>query len=443
MTTDEIVIIGAGMAGCGAAYQLDQAGLTARLYDKQPYFGGHTASFSFEGGRYTLDDGPHISFTGNARLQQVFADSVGGGHREIRARVDNYWRGLRPRHPVQANLHGLPPDLVVRCIEDFVAASQQPAPEQVATYADWLRASLGTTLAETFPMVYGQKYHTVGADRMSTDWLGPRIYRPTLEEVLRGAVDPAAGDVHYVTDFRYPEEGGFVRYLDGFRDLAEVHLAHRVTGVDPVTRSLRFADGSATTYQELICSMPLPELIPLVDGAPADVLAAAAALACTQCVLVNVVVDREDLSDAHWTYVYDEDIRASRLSYPHMFSPANVPPGHGAVQAEVYYSDKYRPLAHDPADDIAPVVADLRRMGVLRDEDAIVFSTAWTVPYANVIFDLDRAAALELVHGFLDEAGILVCGRYGLWGYLWTDQAFASGEQAARRAMDRLGARAR
>jgi hypothetical protein len=57
------------------------------------------------------------------------------------------------------------------------------------------------------------------------------------------------------------------------------------------------------------------------------------------------------------------------------------------------------------------------------------------LPYANIIFDLERAAALKIVHGYLDEIGIAYCGRYGDWGYLWTDESFKSGESAAERAL--------
>jgi hypothetical protein len=58
--------------------------------------------------------------------------------------------------------------------------------------------------------------------------------------------------------------------------------------------------------------------------------------------------------------------------------------------------------------------------------------------YANVIFDLDRAAALKTVHGYLDEIGIAYCGRYGDWGYMWTDESFKSGEEAASKALSAL-----
>ena len=78
-------------------------------------------------------------------------------------------------------------------------------------------------------------------------------------------------------------------------------------------------------------------------GAPPDVVDAARRLACSTCVLVNIGVDRQDLSSAHMTYFYDEDICFTRLGFPHMLSAINAPPGTGNIQAEVYFSAKYRP----------------------------------------------------------------------------------------------------
>ncbi len=69
---------------------------------------------------------------------------------------------------------------------------RQATERPVNNYADWLLASFGRTFAESFPMQYTRKYHTTTAENMSTDWLGPRIYRPSLEEVLRGALSPSA-----------------------------------------------------------------------------------------------------------------------------------------------------------------------------------------------------------------------------------------------------------
>jgi protoporphyrinogen oxidase len=138
------------------------------------------------------------------------------------------------------------------------------------------------------------------------------------------------------------------------------------------------------------------------------------------------------------TYIYDDDLCFTRLCFPHMFSSNNAPKGFGSIQAEIYFSDKYKPLAGAPEDWIEPAIRDLRRMGVIREEDQIVFSDARLLRYANIIFDLERADALKTVHGYLDDLGIAHCGRYGDWGYMWTDESFKSGEQAAEKALSAL-----
>jgi protoporphyrinogen oxidase len=429
-----IVILGSGMAGFGAAYRLHAEGITPVMYDKNSYCGGHTASFRYESG-FLFDVGPHISFTKDSRIQDLFAESVDQQYETIQINLNNYWRGHWPLHPVQLHLHGLPEDVVVKAVTDFVEERQAPD-RPVKNYADWLLSSFGRSFAELFPMQYTRKYHTTTADNMSTDWLGPRIYRPSLEEVLRGMLSPSAAHVHYITHFRYPSEGGFNRYLKKFLPMGNLRLDHKLVSIDPRARRLTFSNGVVTEYDGLVSSVALPGLIRMIPGVPQDIRDAAGRLACSTCVLVNIGVDREDISNAHMTYFYDEDICFTRLGFPHMLSSRNAPPGTGNIQAEVYFSDKYKPFTGSPSDWIEPVIKDLRRCGLLRENDRVLFSSAMLLRYANIIFDLDRADALKTVHGYLDDLGIAYCGRYGDWGYMWTDESFKSGELAAERALE-------
>ena len=433
----QIAILGAGMAGLGAAYRLRAENVDAVIYEKKPYYGGHTASYKYNEG-FIFDDGPHVSFTKVKRIQQLFAESVDQEYEVIQTRVNNYWKGYWIKHPAQCNLYGLPEDLVVSVLRDFIEARNLEE-RGIRNYADWLLVTFGKSFAETFPMEYGLKYHTTTADNMTTEWLGDRLYQPNLEEVLRGAISPSTPDVHYVSHFRYPTHNGFVSYLDLFVKGTAIELGHELRRLDPGERTLHFANGAEVSYSEVISSIPLPELIPLIVGVPADVVEASQNLACSQSVIVNIGIDREDISAAHWSYFYDRDIFFTRLSFPHMLSPNTVPAGAGSIQAEVYYSNKYRPLDRKPEDCIDPVIADLRRCGLLREDDQILLRNATIAPYANVIFDLDRAKNLGIVHGYLNEIGVKYCGRYGEWGYHWTDESFMSGEGAAQRALDALG----
>jgi protoporphyrinogen oxidase len=404
------------------------------IYERSSYPGGHAASFVH--GDFIFDDGPHVSFTKDERIQKLFAQSVGGEYEVLQTRVNNFWRGHWIKHPAQCNLHGLPTDLVVDIIRDFVDVRGQESGE-ITNYAQWLKATYGETFAQTIPMQNGRKNHTAEAENMSIDWLGPRLYQPDLEEVLRGALSPQTPDVHYVSHFRYPTHGGFGAYLTDFVEGANVELGREVVAIDPETRRLTFADNREVPYENLVSSLPLPELIRLLEGVPEEVRLAAGLLACTTSVVVNVGVNREDLSDCHWTYFYDDDYFFTRISFPHMLSPNTVPKGAGSIQTEAYYSPKYRPLDRSPEDCIEPVMRDLRRCGLLRESDEILHVNARVVPHANIIFDLDRSDALKTVFGYLQELGIATCGRYGLWGYHWTDESFLSGEDAAQEILDR------
>jgi len=113
-----IVILGSGMAGFGAASRLHAEGIAPVMFDKNAFHGGHTASFKDSG--FIYDQGPHISFTKDSRIQDLFADSVDQMYETMQVKLNNYWRGYWPQHPVQLHMHGLPEDVIVKVISDFV-----------------------------------------------------------------------------------------------------------------------------------------------------------------------------------------------------------------------------------------------------------------------------------------------------------------------------------
>ena len=435
MQNPKIVVLGTGMAGFGASHRLKSEGLESVLFEKKPYHGGHTASYHMDG--FVFDEGPHVSYTKDQRLRKLLADSVNNQYETIKVEANNYWKGYWIKHPAITNLYGLPPDLLVKVLQDFIERPKGDA-GSIRNYEDWLMASYGRTYAETFPMQYTRKFHTTTADNMSTEWVGPRLYQAKLEEVLLSAVTPETPNIHYVQEARYPARNGFVAYLDLFEAESTIFRNHCVTRIDPGYRELFFSNGGQTKYDHLISSIPLPDLVPMITGTPKDILEASQNLACTNVVLVNIGIARPEVSNANWTYFYDDDMPFSRISFQHNMSTSTVPEGASSIQCEVYFSRKYKPLRVSPEECIDPVIDALRRCGLIREDDKILLRKAMLVPYGNIIFDLDRSKALHAVHGYLDDLGIAYCGRYGDWGYLWTDTSFLSGEYAAQKVIDRI-----
>ena len=266
-----IVVIGSGMAGFGAATRIAAEGGRAVVYDQNSYYGGHTASFRDAKG-FLFDLGPHISFTKDERVQKFLAENVDDRIRSAAGQPQQLLAGATgSRTPCSCICNGLPPDLIVEIITDFVE-EQQRGERPIENYEDWLVASYGRKFAETFPMQYARKYHLTTASNMSTDWLGPRMYRPSLEELLRGALAPWTPDRHYISHFRYPKQGGFYSYLEPFPQTAELQLGHKVVSVDPTRAKVRRSqNGKEVGFDALVSSVPLPDLIPMIVGAPADV----------------------------------------------------------------------------------------------------------------------------------------------------------------------------
>lgn len=431
----KIVILGAGMAGFGADYFLREKEYTPVIFEKQDYYGGKASSFKKKG--FTFDTGPHISFTKDEKIQHLFAESVKNNYETLQVEVNNYWKGYWVKHPAQANLYGLPTDLVVTILKEFIE-SKNDENKSATNFKDWLYKSFGKTFAETFPMKYAMKFHTTDASNMSVDWVGPRLYQPKMEEILFGALSPKTKQLHYISHFRYPKDGGFVKYLDSFKEKSDLKLNHELIEVDVNQKLLKFENGYVFNYDHLISSIPLPVLIPRITKVPKEVLDASNKLACSKCVIVNLGVNRRDISKIMWSYFYDEEIIFTRLSFPHMQASSNAPDGYGSIQAEIYFSNKYKPLTCNPNEFIEQTITDLNKCGLLNENDEIVYKEARLISFANVIFDHDRKDSLEIVHSYLDEVGIKYCGRYGEWKYIWTDESFKSGMKAANQIIEEI-----
>lgn len=428
-----IAVIGSGFAGIAAADALSSAGEDVAIYEARPFWGGHTHASTDDG--FTFDEGPHVSFTKDAAVQDVFARGAGEFH-EFSANITNWFRDRYITHPAQCHLYGLDAELVTRCITDLVAAHHDPP--DIHTYADWCRAMFGSTFAETFPFAYTRKYWTIEADAMGTDWVGKRMYPPKLEEVVRGALTPdQEGAFHYLSSFRYPTQGGYQAFMRAMVHEELIHLNKEVVRIDPKKRQIEFRDEEKVEYDRLISTMPLPELIKACtpSGVPSEVAQAAEALLCTSLVLVDVAANRADLSPNHWFYVYDEDLSISRGHFPHLLAPSNAPDGCGSIQLEVYHS-RHRPLPCEPAALPERVVKELIHMKILHSADDVRWARERQVSYANVVFDHHRNDALAVILPWVEAQGIIVAGRYGEWGYHWTDDATRSGWAAARKIAD-------
>jgi len=420
----EILILGGGIAGISAAGHATKAGREAVIFEAAERWGGLLDNFTVKG--YRFDRAVHFAFSNNEPFQRVL-DSI-DCHIHY-PEPYNYERGRWLKHPVQNNLYPLPAEEKVEAILSFM---DRPSRKEDANYREWLEQQFGTVIAERYPCRYTEKYWTVSPEKMSTDWIGNRLYRPSLKEVLYGAMTDETPSTYYLPKMLYPKQGGFRSILEKLARGVDIRTGKKAVSIDPQKKYIDFADGSREYYDLLVSSVPLPELVAMIKGVPQAVKEAAAGLWATSIALVSLGFRVPRAGKHLWFYIYDRDILPARVHAPYRKSPDNAPPGCSSLQFETYFS-RIKPLPLEGEELVEHVINTVGKLDLAEKKD-IVACDYRVLPYGNVVFDRDMVERRHCALKYIGESGILSVGRFGEWDYLWSDQCFLSG----RRVLDHL-----
>lgn len=413
------VILGAGIAGISAAYHLKQKGENSVIFEKDNDWGGLCGFFEINGFRF--DRFVHFTFAKDEKIAELFAKSSPlYAHPPVSY---NYWRGCWLKHPAQNNLAPLPIEEKVKIIDSFVNRPRKDVAE-ISDYAEWLRVQYGDYFAENFPFAYTRKYWGVEAKQLETKWVGNRLHVSPLPEVLRGAFAEQQENFYYTKFMNYPKKGGFRSIMNECRKGLDIRLNKKAVRIDTAAKQVEFADGTVEKYDNLISSLPLPEIIKMISDVPENVQNAAKQLRWTCGYQVSLGFNRPDVAKYLWFYIYDEDVPPARVYSPNLKSPDNAPEGCSSLQAEIFFANGVKVV--DKNIILQKTVEKLKEICQFNDSDVVVKDIRFE-PYANIIFTPEIYESRKVVREWLQAQGIKTIGRFGEWDYLWSHQAFESG----------------
>lgn len=422
-----LVILGGGLAGLAASMRSK-----APVFEASEHIGGVAHSDSV--GEFVFDRGIHVLNTKSEKFLS-FLRGLGIDMAPVNRIAYIYSHKIYTAYPFQVNTAGLPLGLRARCTWDFTRRESNPEP---ANYEQWMHRNLGRGFADTFLIPYSEKFWGVSPNEMTFEWTGTKVPVPSTLQVIRGALWSRQTAIGSNALFHYPQNGaGYGTIAEAMRGRGgEIHVGHRAISVDPVRRRITFDNGVTAAYRVLLSTIPLPALIGMISGAPSEVRDAAGRLRANRILVVNLGIARPGLSDKHWIHFPEKDISFFRISFPHNFSPRCAPAGSSSISVEV----SVPPAAALDRDGItARVIADLKRVGVLRANDPIVATHTHEIPEAYCIYDMQRRGAVTTIKSWLDTQDIVPGGRFGLWTYFWSDEAINSGTNTALKALRKLG----
>jgi protoporphyrinogen oxidase len=348
MSEPHIVILGAGPAGAGAAFQLRRTGKAAvTVLERYNTSGGNAGSFEAAGQR--LDYGSH-------RLHPSCDSEI---LQDIRGLLGNDLLD-RPRHG-RIRLQGRwihfplrPADLLLRLSPGFsmgVARDLARMPFSANSGADdsfsgVLRKGLGRTICEEFYFPYARKIWGVEPNRLSGVQAKRRVSANSFGKLARKVMAQIPG-------FRAPGSGRFFYPRHGYGQITEAYMqaavklgagfetGATVTGLDGREDkwSVQFEQAGEPRQlraDQVWSTIPLPVLARLQrEGVPGEVLDAAENIDYRAMILIYLHLDVDRFTDFDAHYFPDEHSSITRLSEPKNYSDLTDPVGCTSLCAEL------------------------------------------------------------------------------------------------------------
>ena len=425
-----IVILGGGLAGMATAWFLGDTPHVVLESEAVP--GGLCRSREIDG--FLFDYTGHLLHLRDPRIMTLMDDLLPGAFDVTERRAIIRTRGATLPFPFQANLHGLPKELVVECIVGAAEALTREVPEDPEiSFRDWSLAVLGSGISEAFMFPYNTKLFRRDPEKMTADWVSWAVPRPNLREVVGGALGVENVGMGYNATFRYPRGGGIGVLPDAFASrLGTVRTGERVVRVDLDRKIVHTETGGEWKYERLVNTLPLPAFLKMLHGGPAaDLAPLADRLDWSVVGCLNLGIDRPGVGEgAHWCYFPDGDTPFYRAGFPHNMAPSTCPAGMSSLYVEFGLRRDESP---DPAALESAALEALRREGILRENDGVVVRDWVAIDPGYVIFDRDRRRVLEKVVPSFEDRGIHAIGRYGAWTYSYMERAMLDGLETAAR----------
>jgi protoporphyrinogen oxidase len=424
------IILGAGIAGIAAAYELNQHNIDSMVIEKNINWGGLLDNFTISGFRF--DKFVHLSFAKDDYVNDIFYKTPIIKHNPLSF---NFYKGKWLKHPAQNNLFPLDEVEKNKIINDFRNREIKEVSE-IINYEEWLRIQYGDYFADNFPIVYTKKYWTIEANQLGVKWVGERMYKPTLEEVEKGCLSDITPNTYYAKEMRYPEKGGYKTFLKPLVEGLNIKTNSRVIKIDLENKKILLSDKQLLDYNNLISSLPLPEICNLIKDIPENILEASRKLNYTSGYLISLGFNKPEIANKLWFYIYDKEILPARVYSPSMKSRDNVPEGCSSIQAEIYFN-KGKILNKTNLEILNDTIDQFIKIGFFKKEDLIVKDIR-TEKYANVIFDHYIYENRKIVLDYLTEKNIISVGRFGEWDYFWSDQSMLSGRDGALKLLNKI-----
>ncbi|KAJ3207348.1 hypothetical protein HDU67_007528 [Dinochytrium kinnereticum] len=446
----DVLIIGAGPTGLGAAKRLDHIKYDSWLVVDAFEEPGGLASTDTTPEGFLFDVGGHVIFSHYKYFDNVLDEALPESDDWFTHERVSYVRsrGSWVPYPYQNNVSMLPKEDQVKALTGMIDAFETSIVSRSPpkNFDEWIVRNMGEGLAELFMRPYNFKVWAIEPKYMQCSWLGERVAAPDLKLAISNVVmNKVAGNWGPNATFRFPARGGthgIWKAVANTLPQEKFRLGKSVTSVDHEKKIVTLNDGRTIGYKKLLSTMPVDDLSKMLTPAVPRVIEHASQLIFSSTHVIGIGIRGtrpERIDDKCWLYFPEDDSPFYRATIFSNYSPFNQPQQDvklptmrlaGSSDAEVSKEEKSGPywslMLEVSESKVKPV--DLER--IIEETIQGCINTSLLLPTDEIVSvyhrkfyhgyptpSLTRDSHLAVILPELQNLEIWSRGRFGSWKY--------------------------
>ncbi|KAG5301493.1 UDP-galactopyranose mutase [Histoplasma ohiense] len=445
----DVLVIGAGPTGLGAAKRLNQIdGPSWMIVDANETPGG-LASTDITPEGFLYDVGGHVIFSHYKYFDDCIDEALPKDDDWYTHQRISYVRckGLWVPYPFQNNISMLPKEDQVKCLDGMIDAALEArvANTKPKDFDEWILRMMGSGIADLFMRPYNFKVWAVPTTKMQCAWLGERVAAPNLKAVTRNVVlQKTAGNWGPNATFRFPARGGtggiWIAVANTLpKENTRFGEHGKVAKVNAASKTVVLADGTTVGYQKLVSTMQVDTLVEQMGDKELVDLSKGLFYSSTHVIGVGIRGKRpERIGDKCWLYFPEDNCPFYRATIFSNYSPNNQPaadkrlptqllangskPHNQSPQPGPYWSimlevseSSLKPV--NTATLLADSIQGLVNTEMLQPTDEIVSTYHRRFDHGYPTPSLEREGVLTQLLPRLQAQDIWSRGRFGSWRY--------------------------
>ncbi|GGX46645.1 hypothetical protein GCM10007385_12800 [Tateyamaria omphalii] len=406
------LVVGLGMSGIGAVQSLDEAGQNWFAVEAQHIPGGWSQSNNVS--HYRLDFGPHIMLDFDESLLQWMDLNEEIELRQHSSRsvffCEVEGRSVPVHLPLSDNIDALP----------NMSANDVPKTGK-SNYVSHLIETFGPNVAMRFLVPYDRKRLCVDLETLPPRW-NPRVQPARKAKV---------GEASYL----YPVDvgvGALSKCLLKRLDQNRLRFGTKLVGLSLRRKRAYLSDGSSVRYATLYSSLPLPELLNLLEECPFDPDEIKHALPYSSSELTYLAVREKWAQDYDFARIASQKIAFHRLTVLSAYSDRCCPTDETLLMVETNHAPG---MGMKSTANPRQTLNQLIELGMLSSDAQLTFSDTAHVEHSAIYMNSETSDFVARVRSVLADSDVHLVGKFGRWEDLLMGGALKSGMNAVQKRL--------